>query len=521
MPSRHKRHRVPSIPMHRRLADVCLLVEGAYPYVAGGVSSWVHDLIRTQRELTFHVVTLMPHPRGLKVRYEMPNNVLSLSHVYLSHLAQGAPRLRHSERFFAELSDALLALQQGSGASEIVRLLRLVGEVGAEQLGSRILLDSNSAWEAILGMYNRSMPQSSFSNYFWSWRSMLSSLFAALLAPLPKATVFHSLSTGYAGLLAARAKLMERRAVMLTEHGIYTNERRIELMQAQWLSGGTPFNLSLQEASLELRDLWTGLFTSYAQACYAACDRIVTLYEGNQRLQLRDGADPEKLLIIPNGIAFQRFAQLVQQRTPHPPTVALIGRVVPIKDVKTFIRAVAQLREGVPNMRVWILGPTDEDPVYFQECKDLVKEFECSALIDFKGRVKLEEYLAQIDVVALTSLSEAQPLVILEAGAAAVPLVCTDVGSCREMILGRPSESPRFGPGGAITGLASPAATAAALRELLTNPARREECGRNLQQRVQSHYNKVRIDNLYSELYRSLMQAEPARTAAQGMPWLA
>lgn len=521
MPTRRSSSVPPSKPANQRQADVCLLVEGAYPYVAGGVSSWVHDLIRTQRDLTFHVVSLMPHPRGLKPRYEMPNNVLSLSHVFLAQLPRGAARLRHGERFFAPLADALHGLQRGDGASEIVTLLRLIEDAGAEQLGSRILLDSPEAWDAILGMYHRNMAHSSFSNYFWSWRSMLCSLFASLLAPLPKATVFHSLSTGYAGLVAARAKLMERRAVLLTEHGIYTNERRIELMQAQWLSGGTPFNLSLAQTSLELRDLWTGLFTSYAQACYAACDRIVTLYEGNQRLQLRDGADPEKLSIIPNGIAFQRFARLVQQRVPHPPTVALIGRVVPIKDVKTFIRAVAQLRQDVPTMRVWILGPTDEDPAYFQECKDLAKELECSDLIDFKGRVKLEEYLAQIDVVALTSLSEAQPLVILEAGAAAVPLVCTDVGSCREMILGRPSESPRFGPGGAIIGLASPGAAAAALRELLTNPRQREECGRNLQQRVQTHYNKPRIDNLYSNLYRSLMTSDSPSGSGEAIPWQA
>lgn len=521
MPLRRNAAVLRSTPSIQRHADICIIVEGAYPYVAGGVSTWVHDLIRTQRELTFHVVSMMPSPRGLNARYEMPNNVLSLSHVFLSQLPRGAARLPHSNAFFAGLADALLGLQLGRGVSEVIALLHLIENLGAERLGSRLLLDSRFAWNTVLRMYQQTMPHSSFSNYFWSWRSMLCSLFASLLAPLPNATVFHSLSTGYAGLLAARAKLTDRRAVLLTEHGIYTNERRIELMQAQWLSGGTPFNLSMRESPRELRDLWTGLFTSYAQACYAACDRIVTLYEGNQRLQLRDGADPEKLQVIPNGIAYQRFAQLVAQRKPRPPTVALIGRVVPIKDVKTFIRAIAQLRADVPDMRAWILGPTDEDPVYFQECKDLAKELDCSALIEFKGRVKLEEYLPQIDVVALTSLSEAQPLVILEAGAAAVPLICTDVGACREMILGRPNESPQFGPGGVITGLASPGATAVALRELLTNVARREELGRNLQQRVYTHYNKATIDGRYTQLYQLLINAEASRTAPEGVSWQA
>ena len=61
-----------------------------------------------------------------------------------------------------------------------------------------------------------------------------------------------------------------------------------------------------------------------------------------------------------------------------------------------------------------------------------------------------------IAALALTSISEAQPLVILEAGAAGVPTVATDVGACREMIEGPQSEVPPLGPGGAIVGLLIP-----------------------------------------------------------------
>ena len=39
-------------------ADVCLVLEGAYPFVAGGVSSWTHDLIRAHAHLRFHIVAL-------------------------------------------------------------------------------------------------------------------------------------------------------------------------------------------------------------------------------------------------------------------------------------------------------------------------------------------------------------------------------------------------------------------------------------------------------------------------------
>ena len=42
----------------RQDADICLILEGTYPFVAGGVSSWVHELIKAQSQFRFHVVAL-------------------------------------------------------------------------------------------------------------------------------------------------------------------------------------------------------------------------------------------------------------------------------------------------------------------------------------------------------------------------------------------------------------------------------------------------------------------------------
>jgi hypothetical protein len=44
--------KVPDITKILPGADVCILVEGAYPFVAGGVSSWLHDLLKAQDHLT-------------------------------------------------------------------------------------------------------------------------------------------------------------------------------------------------------------------------------------------------------------------------------------------------------------------------------------------------------------------------------------------------------------------------------------------------------------------------------------
>src|SRR5215472_17082468 len=54
--------------------DVCSIVEGAYPYVSGGVSAWVHGLIRRQPDLRFGVVAILPEPPAPVAKYgALPN----------------------------------------------------------------------------------------------------------------------------------------------------------------------------------------------------------------------------------------------------------------------------------------------------------------------------------------------------------------------------------------------------------------------------------------------------------------
>src|SRR5690606_26568848 len=117
----------------------------------------------------------------------------------------------------------------------------------------------------------------------------------------PQAGCYHAMSTGYAGLMGARAGLETGKPVILTEHGIYTNERRIEISSAQWLEENASRALTVDFTSLHLRDLWATTFANYSRICYQACREIITLFAGNQQAQLADGADKEKLRIIPNG----------------------------------------------------------------------------------------------------------------------------------------------------------------------------------------------------------------------------
>lgn len=481
-------------------ADVCIILEGAYPYVAGGVSSWTHDLVNAQEHLTFHIVALSADSSPKILRFELPPNVVGITEIVLQQPETRTPQGRAIERLIADLEPPLARLLKHGGLPDYRAVLAAIRR--QPTIATRAaLMNSEPAFEMLERMYEQSVPGSSFLNYFWSWRALAGGLFSVLLADLPHARLYHAVSTGYAGLVMARAVVETGRPGLLTEHGIYTNERRVEIAMADWLADKLPGSLDIEGRRRDLRDVWIDAFTGYSRACYEACSRITTLYTGNQTLQIRDGAPKDKLAIIPNGIDYDSLSRIPRDTSHRPPTVALIGRVVPIKDIKTYIRAAALLRGLVPGVRVLLLGPTDEDPQYFRECEEMVSHLGLTDTFEFMGRVKLHDYLGRVDVIALTSISEAQPLVLLEAGAASVPGVATDVGSCRDIILGRADEEPPLGAGGFVTSLSNPLATAKGLADLLIDPELRKRCGEAIRRRTEKYYNKRVVDQLYRALY--------------------
>lgn len=111
--------------------------------------------------------------------------------------------------------------------------------------------------------------------------------------------------------------------------------------------------------------------------------------------------------------------------------------------------------------------------------------------------------MPRIDLLVLTSLSEAQPLVILEGGACHIPVVAPDVGSCREMLV-----DGSLGPGGIITPLVNPAATAKAIIDIISDPETRVIMGRNLRMRVERDYSHSNIIERYRAVYDHLVSGD-------------
>jgi polysaccharide biosynthesis protein PelF len=476
-------------------ADICLIVEGCYPFVPGGVSGWIDWLIRTQPHLTFSVVSLWPEPNGATARYAMPDNAIAFHPLYLQDFG-AAPTLRGKPpKGLEQLAASLAAFMKHGGADNLDAVI-----AAKEALNPRLplsqIFNGPIAWDLVGQMYRDFMPTGSFLHYFWAWRALLGGLFATLEFPLPQAKIYHT----------ARAIRETGRPMFLTEHGIYTNERRIELLMADWVPDTLDKGNAIDDQRMDLRDMWIQAFESYARTCYEAASEVITLYEDNQRVQKVLGANANHCRVIANGIGLERFAGLAQASDDAQPTVALIGRVVPIKDVKCYINAMKILRERVPNLRAYVLGPLDEDPGYVVECRQLVADLAMQDCIIFTGAVNITDYLPNVHVVALTSLSESQPLTLLEAGAAGIPFVSTNVGSCREIIEGRSDEDPPFGRGGFVTPVVAPGPIADAIERLLRDHALRRQFGATLRQRVRAFYRSEQAASAYQNLYHAYLE---------------
>lgn len=493
-------------------AEVCMLLEGTYPYVPGGVSSWVHSLLKSLPQFRFALVHISPNPAAdTESRYSMPGNVTALHQLYChasaDPLARKPPPRRRkvhgSRNQWPRLLQAIERIHLRAPVDDA-----LIADLAANDLSVADFLHGPEAFDLIRDvLYPALAPNASFTEFFWHIRAMHVPLLRLLAAPIPEAGVYHSASCGYAGLVATVASVRSGKPLLITEHGLYAREREMELSRASWIqdlgvgdSAGGDIELS------PLRAVWSNFFGTMSKIAYHHASELLTLSAVNQRKQLEDGAPLDKLTIIPNGVEPNSYAAIADKRSVSPATeramrIGFVGRVVPIKDVITLIRAVSLARQQV-DLELWIVGPEDETPDYAAKCHALVKQLKLEQTVTFLGRRDVREIYGDIDVMVLTSLSEGQPLVILEAYAAGLPVIATDVGACRELIEGRDRVDARLGASGIVTRVANPADTAAAMVALARDPARRREMAAAGLIRVRERYQQRDVIARYEQVYR-------------------
>lgn len=484
---------------------ICIIAEGCYPYVVGGVSSWIHSMICSFPKQEFVIQTIVAD-RSLRGKYvyELPPNVTEVHEVYLNDSDWGRKRMR-KHRMNKKEYQALRSLLLGQKIEWEV----LFDYFRKHQVSLNGMLMGKDFLDAVTELYQLNYSQVVFTDFLWMMRSIYLPLFTVLQAELPKADLYHCICTGYAGVLGSMAKYFHGGRMLISEHGIYTREREEELIMAKWVKD-------------IYQNIWIEQFYKMSSLAYERADMVTSLYEHARELQVELGCLIEKTMIVPNGIRVEDFQNLPgkTEEDQGKINIGAVLRVTPVKDVMTLLQAFGFAKEREPSLKLWIMGSWEEDAEYAEECFGLVRTMGIPD-VEFTGNVNMREYYGRMDMTVLTSISEGQPLVILESFAAQKPVIATNVGNCRGLILG---EYDDYGAAGMITRIMNVEEIAYAMTALARNEEMRIQMGKNGYQRVLSRYQLSHLQDAYKKIYKDFAESmqlaweEEGQKAAEEKP---
>jgi glycosyltransferase involved in cell wall biosynthesis len=252
--------------------------------------------------------------------------------------------------------------------------------------------------------------------------------------------------------------------------------------------------------------------------CYPSASLITYLYPTAITEAARLGTDIDKAVVVPNAMVIEEFEQkyrarlaaqqhLVRNAATHTWKLVYIARVVPIKGLLDLLSSMDILRRGgFPNLHLDVLGPTEHVPEYYEACLAKIKSLSLEDHVTIHGTVNVRDMLDQFDLLVLPSYNEGQPIVVLEAMAAGIPTVGTDVGGMRQLI----GEQLRTGDGrsvgacGELVNAGDVQQMADSIRTVIGDTALYGEYADNARIRVQEFFQMHEVMSSYNEIYRTV-----------------
>ncbi len=210
-----------------------------------------------------------------------------------------------------------------------------------------------------------------------------------------------------------------------------------------------------------------------------------------------DRIDPARVQTIYNGLNLDDWDTSARVHPADESHVTTAGNIRRVKGHDIFIKAAAALVPQFPNTSFSIAGGILE-PDYFEELQSLVRDLNLADRFHFLGGVtNLREHLSGADIFVLPSRSEGFSNAIVEAMAASLPVVATDVGGNAEAV--------QDGVSGFIVPPEDAAALAAAIAQLLADPSRAEAMGAAGHQRVADKFTTDAMMKQTAAAYANLL----------------
>lgn len=451
---------------------VLLTTEGTYPFVIGGVSTWCDLVIEGLPEFEWQVFAITAGGMRRDPVFRLPPHAQLVATVDLWMKPPVSwQSLRRPERtdvswLPAALLRSLLSWEQATDV-----LVETLVWCRLHPRNLRRAFHDRAGWEsfvdALEGLRDETSDESGPVPVFDTYHA--AQLYQTLYwvartaaVPTPPTEVLHVTAAGWAGIPALVHRALHGTPLLLTEHGVYVREAYLSAARSR--------------RSPPARFASTRLARGMTRALYAAADVISPVTEANAHWEESLGARPECIRPIYNGVPSPADAE----PPPGTLTVVSVGRVDPLKDVKTLLRVCKQVVQVIPEARFLHYGPVDHtQEAYAKSCRSLHAELGLGESFRFMGSTSDPlGVVRQADVLVLTSISEGLPLALLEAMSQSRPVVATAVGGVAECVRG----CGYVAPPGDVKGLAG------AIVSLLRDPTLARVLGERGRARVERRF---------------------------------
>jgi glycosyltransferase involved in cell wall biosynthesis len=322
---------------------------------------------------------------------------------------------------------------------------------------------------------------------------------------LMTAQVKRRVSPGYTAQLR---RLLQERQVDLVHAHVYASSVAAALAT---LGADMPLILTVHSESL-----WQGPLARWiSRHTYRGAAGVIAVSETiGRRLIEIDGLEPDRVRVIGNAVAPTTVRAYEPLGLPpgweDAPLVGVVARLQSEKGVGTFLDAVVLIRSRCPHARYCVVG----DGPLRGALAGRVRELGLEDRVHFLGcRVDARALLPALDVLAVPSISEGEPLVVLEAMEAGVPIVATRVGGIPRQV--------RHERDGLLVPPGDPVALSNSILRLLQHPADAEQLARTAQERVRATFSYEAMLNKIERCYDGILTSrEASELVPVGLPSL-
>ncbi|MFK7904844.1 MAG: glycosyltransferase [Chitinophagales bacterium] len=224
--------------------------------------------------------------------------------------------------------------------------------------------------------------------------------------------------------------------------------------------------------------------------------------------------DPKHIEVVPLGFDLSKFQdnqidkridfRQKYQIADDEVAIAIVGRLVPIKNHSLFLNALKQLlTNSTHKIRAFVVGGGEESESIQNIARDLnipfatPENFHKAPLTFTSWITDVDEVYAGVDMVALSSLNEGTPVSLIEAQAANKPIVTTNVGGVKDVVI--PNQTALLSPSKCVESFANN------MQELVENTELRNRMGQDGYQYVAQKYSYQRLTSDMAQLYDKLL----------------